>query len=89
MLLAVQPLRTVDRVINAMRLSKIPFLGPLLFGKERSVLVVAIKVEGPLDEPEVAPVPEESLGRGLFGIFRRLLELPAALASDRKSTASK
>jgi len=89
MLLAVQPLRTMDRVINAMKLSRIPVLGPLLFGKERSVLVVAIKVEGPLDELEVAPVPEESLGRGLFGIFRRLLELPSALAPDRKSTSSK
>lgn len=89
MLLAVQPLRTVDRVINAMKLSRIPVLGRLLFGKERSVLVVAIKVEGPLDEPEVAPVPEESLGRGMFGIFRRLLELPGELAPDRKSSASK
>ncbi|MGH7423047.1 MAG: AsmA-like C-terminal domain-containing protein, partial [Candidatus Methylomirabilales bacterium] len=89
MLLAVQPLRTVDRVINALKLSRIPVLGRLLFGKERSVLVVAIKVEGPLDEPEVAPVPEESLGRGMFGIFRRLLELPTELAPDRKSSASK
>jgi uncharacterized protein YhdP len=89
MLLAVQPLRTADRVINAMKLSRIPFLGPLLFGKERSVLVVAIKVKGPLDEPEVQPVPEESLGRGLLGILRRLFELPAGLAPDRKSSASK
>ncbi|MGH7474583.1 MAG: hypothetical protein ACREJW_11635, partial [Candidatus Methylomirabilales bacterium] len=88
-LLAVQPLRTVDRVINALKLSRIPVLGRLLFGKERSVLVVAIMVEGPLDEPEVAPVPEESLGRGMFGIFRRLLELPTELAPDRKSSASK
>jgi hypothetical protein len=89
MLLAVQPLRTADKVINAMRLSKIPLLGPLLFGKERSVLVVAVKVDGPLDEPEVHPVPEESLGRGILGIFRRLFELPSALAPDRKSSASK
>jgi hypothetical protein len=89
MLLAVQPLRTADRVINAMRLSKIPLLGPLLFGKERSVLVVAVKVDGPLDEPEVHPVPEESLGRGMFGILRRLFELPATLAPNRKSSASK
>ena len=89
MLLAVQPLRTVDKVINAMKLSRIPVLGRLLFGKERSVLVVAIKVEGPLDKPEVAPVAEESLGRGIFGIFRRLFELPGELAPDRKSSTSK
>lgn len=88
MLLAVQPLRTVDKVINATKLSRIPVLGRLLFGKERSVLVVAIKVEGPLDEPQVAPVPEESLGRGVFGIFRRLFELPAELAPNRKSGTS-
>lgn len=89
MLLAVQPLRTVDKMINALKLSKIPLLGTLLFGKERSVLVVAVKVEGPLGEPEVSPVPEESLGRGIFGIFRRLVELPAELSPAPKSGSSK
>ena len=89
MLLGVQPLRMVDRVINFLRLSKIPVLGRLLFGKERSVLVIAVKVRGPWAETEVVAVPEESLGRGLFGIFRRLLELPGEASPSEKSGRSK
>ncbi|MFQ5532451.1 MAG: AsmA-like C-terminal domain-containing protein [Candidatus Methylomirabilales bacterium] len=79
MLLGVQPLRTVDKVVNFLQLGKIPLLGHLLFGKEQSILVVAVRVKGPLQDPEVVPVPEESIGRGVFGILRRLLELPAEL----------
>jgi uncharacterized protein YhdP len=85
MLLGVQPLRTLDKVINFLQLSKIPVLGRLLFGKERSVLVIAVKVAGSWDQPAVVAVPEESLGRGLFGIFRRLLELPGEVSSPEKS----
>jgi hypothetical protein len=85
MLLAVQPLRTVDRLINFLHLNKIPVLGRLLFGKEGSVLVVAFEVKGPLREPEVVAVPEESLGRGIFGIFRRLFELPAGSSTPEGS----
>ena len=79
MLLGVQPLRTVDKVVNFLQLGKIPLLGHLLFGKEQSVLVVAVRVKGPLKDPEVVAVPEESIGRGVFGVLHRLLELPAEL----------
>lgn len=85
MLLGVQPLRTLDKVINFLQLSKIPLLGRLLFGKEGSVLVVAVKVRGPLANPQVVAVPKESLGRGVFGVLRRLLELPAQLFPGGKS----
>lgn len=78
-LLGVQPLRTVDKLIRGLRLNQIPLLGHLLFGEEGSALVVSMKVEGPLREPEISMVPLESLGRGVLGIFRRVLELPGGL----------
>jgi autotransporter translocation and assembly factor TamB len=84
-LLGVQPLRTVDRAVTLLRLNDIPLLGRLLLGEEGSVLVVAVEVKGSLAEPQVAVVPGESLGRGIFGIFHRLLELPADLAPTEKS----
>ncbi|MFQ5882908.1 MAG: AsmA-like C-terminal domain-containing protein [Candidatus Methylomirabilales bacterium] len=85
MLLGVQPLRTVDKIVNFLQLSKIPLLGHLLFGKEKSVLVVPVKVKGPLTGPEVNPVPLASLGRGVFGVLRRVLELPAELLPAEQS----
>lgn len=85
MLLGVQPLTIVDKAVSFLRLNKIPLLGRLLFGKEESVLVIAVEVKGPLANPEVAAVPEESLGRGVFGILHRVLELPRELLPAEKS----
>ena len=85
MLLGVQPLRTVDRLIRGTQLHKVPLLGRLLFGEEGSVLVVSMKVKGPLEAPEVSVVPLESVGRGIFGIFRRILELPGGLSPAESS----
>lgn len=74
MKLGVRPLQTVDTV-----LSKIPLLGHILTGKEKSLIISYYDVTGPLGDPQVRSVPLESLGRGVLGIFRRLLELPAEL----------
>jgi hypothetical protein len=89
MLLGVQPLRTVDKVIRGLKLHKVPLLGHLLFGKEGSALVVSMKVEGPLKTPQVSMVPLETLGRGVFGIFQRVLELPAGLFPAKSSRRRK
>lgn len=85
MLLGVQPLRTVDKLIRGAKLHKVPLLGRLLFGEEGSVLVISMKVDGPVAAPEVSVVPLESVGRGVFGIFRRILELPAGLSPAASS----
>ena len=71
---AVKPLQTVDRI-----LAKIPLAGWLLGGKEQSLLVAYFQVSGPLHDPQVTPIPLRSVGRNVFGIFRRLLEIPEAL----------
>ncbi len=44
-----------------------------------------MKVEGPLKTPQVSMVPLETLSRGVFGIFQRVLELPARLFPAKSS----
>jgi hypothetical protein len=71
---AVKPLQTLDTLV-----AKIPIAGWLLGGKQQSLLVAYYKVTGPLGDPEIAPQPLQNLGRNLFGIFRRLLEIPESI----------
>jgi uncharacterized protein involved in outer membrane biogenesis len=71
---AVKPLQTVDRIVTS-----IPLAGWILGGKEQSLLVAYFQVNGPLGDPQVKPIPLQSVNRNLFGIFRHLLEIPEAL----------
>jgi len=73
--LAVRPFQNVDWFF-----SKIPLAGWLMGGKEKSVVAALYRVTGPLGEPKVTSLPAQSLGRNAFGIFRRLLDIPEAIA---------
>lgn len=70
---AVKPFQTVDSIIT-----KIPIAGWLLGGKEKSLILATFHVTGPLTEPEVTAMPVKDVARNVFGIFRRILELPEA-----------
>jgi hypothetical protein len=67
----VHPLVTVDTV-----LSKIPIAGYIFTGKNRAFLSYVYEVKGDLDDPKVEAIPIKSLGEGVFGIIKRLLETP-------------
>jgi hypothetical protein len=67
----VQPFVGFDRFVN-----KIPVIRHYLAGPEKSVLATYFLVKGPLAEPDVTPIPFRSLGQGIMGIFRRLLQNP-------------
>ncbi|MFB3820045.1 MAG: AsmA-like C-terminal domain-containing protein, partial [Candidatus Methylomirabilales bacterium] len=71
---AVKPFQTVDTIIT-----RIPIAGWLLGGKEQSLIVASFHVTGPLKDPEVKPQPVQDVARNVFGIFRRVLELPESL----------
>ena len=71
---AVKPLQTLDRIVT-----KVPVVGWLLSGKEGAVIADVFRVSGPLGGPTVTPVPLKTIGRNVFGVFRRLLELPEAV----------
>jgi hypothetical protein len=72
----VKPFQTVDIIIT-----KIPIAGWLLGGRERGLIVATFHVTGPLQDPVVTPMPLRDVGRNVFGIFRRILELPEALTA--------
>ncbi len=82
----VQPFVGFDRFVN-----KIPVIRHYLAGPEKAVLATYFLVKGPLADPDVTPVPFRSLGQGIIGIFRRLLQNPfqdLGIPSDVPSPSS-
>jgi uncharacterized protein YhdP len=72
-----QPLQTVDKVV-----SKIPIVGWILTGKEKSLISTYFEVKGKSSSPNVSAIPVKSLGKGVLGIFQRLFQLPGKLVTD-------
>ena len=72
--LGIQPLGTIDSLV-----SKVPIVGYILTGREKSILMYYFKVTGPLSKPEARYVPLKNLGSSLAGLFERLLLTPARL----------
>jgi hypothetical protein len=68
----VHPLVTVDMV-----LSNIPIAGYILTGKDKGFLSYVYEVKGDLDDPKIEAIPFKTMGEGLLGIFKRILETPA------------
>jgi len=81
--MGVKPFTSIDSLI-----SSIPIAGDILTGKEKSLFVSYYKVGGAFHAPTAEVMPIESIGRGLFGIFKRLFEMPAKVLSidDKKDS---
>ena len=62
------PFKTVDRIIRIL-----PLIGYLL---DDTLVSIALKVTGKLQNPEVEYLPVEEIGSGLLGIMKRTLDLP-------------
>ena len=76
MTLGLKPFTTVDRI-----LSKIPIAGKILTGEEKSLITHYYKVTGGFGDLAAKSVPVESIGRTIFGIFKRVLEIPGKALS--------
>ena len=76
-ILGVQPLQTVDKVVN-----RIPIVGWLLTGKDRDFLTAYFEAKGKWTDPKVSPIQVKSMGKGILNIFRRVFELPVRLFTD-------
>ena len=79
---AVQPLQLTDSVVRAA--SNLPLIkhlgvGSLLFGKDKSILVVAYHVHGHLANLHLDHIPTRGIQGGVLGIFEKTLGLPANL----------
>lgn len=75
--LGVQPLQTVDKVVN-----QIPIVGWLLTGKDRDFLTAYFEAKGKWSDPKVSAVQVKSMGTGVLNIFRRVFELPMRLFTN-------
>ena len=79
---AVQPLHLTDSIVRGA--SNLPLIkhlgvGSLLFGKDKSIFVVAYHVHGPFDNLQLDHVPTSAVDSGALGIFEKTLGLPANL----------
>jgi uncharacterized protein YhdP len=75
--IGVQPLQTVDKVIN-----RIPVVGWILTGKDKGFVTVYFEAKGKWSDPDVSAIPAQSMGKGVLNIFRRVFELPVKLFTD-------
>jgi len=79
MIVGVQPFQTVDKII-----SSIPLAGRILTGDKKALIVFYYTVKGDMNDPEITAVPFESLGKGILGVFKRLLLTPQEILSPKK-----
>lgn len=73
----VKPLQTIDKVV-----SRIPVVGWVLTGKNKSLITTYFEAKGSLDNPTVRSITTKSMAKGVFNIFKRLFSLPAKLVTD-------
>ncbi|WP_246525572.1 AsmA-like C-terminal domain-containing protein [Geomobilimonas luticola] len=72
-----QPLQTVDKVV-----SRIPIVGWVLTGKERTLVSAYFVAKGKINDPDVTAIPIDSMAKGVFDIFKRIFQLPAKLITN-------
>jgi uncharacterized protein YhdP len=77
MTIGVKPLQTVDKVV-----SKIPIVGWVLTGQDRSLVTTYFEAKGAVADPKVTAVPVKSLAKGVLNIFKRVFQLPEKLITD-------
>ena len=62
------PFKTIDRIIRIL-----PIIGYVL---DDTLISIALKVTGKLQDPKVEYLPADEIGSGLMGIMKRTLEVP-------------
>ena len=75
--IGVKPLQTVDKVV-----SRIPIVGWILTGKNKSLVTAYFEAKGKLEDPTVTAIPVRSMAKGVFDIFKRVFQLPAKMITD-------
>jgi len=89
--LAVQPLKLTDSVLSAIGnapIIKQVGIGTLLFGKQKSILIVTYRVEGPIADPKVTKVPTKVIDVGILGLIGKSLQLPGDTLAGEGRTPS-
>jgi uncharacterized protein involved in outer membrane biogenesis len=77
LIMGVQPLQSVDKVV-----SRIPVVGWILTGQDRSWITSYFEVKGIPGDPQVTVKTVSTMATGVLNIFRRVFQLPAKLFTD-------
>ncbi len=75
--IGVKPLQTIDKVV-----SRIPIVGWILTGKDKSLVTAYFEAKGNVGDPVVKAIPVKGMTKGVLNIFRRIFELPARMITD-------
>jgi len=75
--LVVAPMGTIDFLI-----SKIPFAGYILTGKDKSMVTFYLKVQDSLSEPKIKYIPFQHWPVSIFGFVKRAFLTPGRLYKD-------
>ena len=75
--LVIAPLGTIDLMLN-----KIPIVGYILTGKEKSIITFYLKVQGSQSKPEIKYIPFKHWPVSIFGFIKRTLLTPSRLFRD-------
>jgi len=73
-ILGAQPHGTIDSLI-----SKVPILGYIITGKNKSIVAYPFEVKGPFSDPDVKFVPFDTLEGGAAGILKRIFLTPVRI----------
>lgn len=73
-IMGIQPLETFDRTV-----AMIPIVGWVLTGDKGTLIVISLKVRGPVDDPSVKYLPAVSISHPVASSLLRVLNLPIDL----------
>lgn len=68
LMVLVAPFKTVDSILKNLPLVNTWFQGKLIS--------IPVRVTGPIEDPEVVPLPPSEVGKGIWGFVERTLRLP-------------
>jgi len=72
------PFKTVDTLA-----SNIPLVGFLLTGKDKMLVSFPVGVRGTYRDPKFIPLDPKAIGQGIFGLFKRVFQLPAQIVTPK------
>ncbi|QJA05452.1 AsmA family protein [Thermosulfurimonas marina] len=72
------PFKTVDTIT-----SNIPLVGFLLTGKDKMLVSFPVGVRGTYRDPKFVPLDPKAIGQEIFGLFKRVFQLPAQIVTPK------
>jgi len=76
----VSPFKTLDLL-----LSKLPIIGYVIGGKNRTLVTVPMKVYGNIRNPDVVPLHPEALGKGFLDLFKDIINIPVRIVVPERA----